>query len=99
MQGVPPILSRRMRHGMPAHRLAEVERMTLDAGQMALRASGRSRGATKRDGSWVTRTDREIERHLRSRLHDLVDVKVYGEEEGWSGPRDAPHIAIVDPID
>ena len=77
----------------------ELERSVLAAGALALGAAGSSRGATKRDGSWVTRTDRLIERRIRTRLHALVDVRVYGEEEGWSGPGEAAHVAVIDPID
>jgi len=95
----PPIVSRLMRHGLSRGLLAVVERIALDAGRMAMKASGTSRGATKRDGSWVTRTDRQIERHIRSRLHAILDARIYGEEEGWSGSHDASHVAIVDPID
>jgi myo-inositol-1(or 4)-monophosphatase len=84
---------------MSPGQLKGFERIALEAGLMASKAAGSSRGATKRDGSWVTRTDRQIERHIRSRLDALLDVKVFGEEEGWSGPRDASHVAIVDPID
>src|SRR5262245_41720816 len=77
----------------------EVERSILEAGTLALNASGASRGSAKRDGSWVTRTDRQVERHIRSRLQQLIDVRVYGEEHGWSGPRRAPYLAVIDPID
>ena len=79
--------------------LDSFERIALNAGRMAVKAAGTSRGATKRDGSWVTRTDREIEGHIRSRLHALVETRVYGEENGWSGPRDAGYLAVMNPID
>jgi fructose-1,6-bisphosphatase/inositol monophosphatase family enzyme len=85
--------------GMTDRTEAELERTVLAAGALALEATGSSRGATKRDGSWVTRTDRLIERRIRARLHALADARVYGEEEGWSGPADAAHVAVIDPID
>src|SRR5262249_17473328 len=76
-----------------------IERLVGEAGERALASYGASRGALKRDGSWVTRTDSVVERLLRRGIGGIVDARIYGEEEGWSGPAGASHIAIIDPID
>lgn len=54
---------------------------------------------TKADGTWVTATDREVERRLRTRLaRERPRHAVLGEEDGLDGPTDAPRW-IIDPID
>lgn len=54
---------------------------------------------TKPDGSWVTEVDEDVERTLRTAIHDrFPDHAVLGEEDGRDGPDDAP-TWIIDPID
>lgn len=53
----------------------------------------------KDDGSWVTAVDREVEARLRSLIVDRYpDHAVLGEEDGRTGPPDAP-TWVLDPID
>jgi inositol-phosphate phosphatase/L-galactose 1-phosphate phosphatase/histidinol-phosphatase len=80
-------------------RAEEVIALATRAGQLAMTWYGRDRGQRKGDGSWVTAADGAVEALLRAELHELGDVRVFGEEQGWSGAADARHTAIVDPID
>jgi myo-inositol-1(or 4)-monophosphatase len=84
---------------MTARTHAAVERLVRKAGRMSLAAYGRDRGTIKRDLTWVTPADLAIEGFLRAALHELMNVRVFGEEKGWSGRAEAACIAIVDPID
>jgi histidinol-phosphatase len=60
---------------------------------------GRLTVRTKSDGSWVTEIDTEVERTLRAQIRRrFPDHAVLGEEDGRSGPDDAP-TWIIDPID
>jgi fructose-1,6-bisphosphatase/inositol monophosphatase family enzyme len=80
---------------------AALERLVRRAGRMALPGARRLAGGgrLKRDGTWVTATDRAIERLIRDSLRQGDDVRVFGEEAGWTGEPDARYVAIVDPID
>lgn len=54
---------------------------------------------TKADGTWVTETDRGVERAMRKRLAEAVpDHAVLGEEDGLTGAAAAPRW-VLDPID
>lgn len=54
----------------------------------------------KPDGTEVTEADREAERVMRDRLADeRPDHAVLGEEFGDTGPDDAPHRWVLDPVD
>lgn len=55
---------------------------------------------TKRDGTPVTEADRAAERAMRAQLHAAVpEHRVTGEEYGTSGPADARHEWLLDPVD
>lgn len=59
----------------------------------------RDTAETKPDGTWVTAADRDVERTLRTAIAErFPDHAVLGEEEGRSGPPDAP-TWVLDPID
>lgn len=59
----------------------------------------RGNAETKADGTWVTAADREVERTLRAAIGErFPDHAVLGEEDGLSGPPDAP-TWVLDPID
>lgn len=59
----------------------------------------RDTAETKADGTWVTAADREVERRLRAAIGErFPDHAVLGEEDGLSGPSDAP-TWVLDPID
>lgn len=79
-----------------AHQLADV------ADRISLPAFGthhRGNAETKRDGTWVTDADREVERRLRAAIGErFPDHAVLGEEDGRTGPPDAP-TWVLDPID
>lgn len=81
-----------------AHRLADLaDELTLPA----FRERRRDRGGvdTKADGTWVTATDRAVERRLREAIRErFPDHAVLGEEDGLQGPAGAPRW-ILDPID
>ncbi|MCC5948697.1 MAG: histidinol phosphatase [Nitriliruptoraceae bacterium] len=54
---------------------------------------------TKDDGTWVTDVDVGIERAIRRRIQDrFPEHAILGEEDGRTGPRDAP-TWVIDPID
>lgn len=54
---------------------------------------------TKRDGTWVTAADREVERSIRAAIADTFPGHaVLGEEDGLSGDPAAP-TWVIDPID
>ena len=60
---------------------------------------GRATAQTKSDGTWVTATDREVERTLRTAIGaTFPDHAVLGEEGGRTGAPDAP-CWVIDPID
>ena len=79
-----------------AHELADL------ADGISLPAFGRHHrdsADTKRDGTWVTAADREVERRLRAAIHQRYPAHaVLGEEDGRTGPDDAP-TWVLDPID
>lgn len=77
-----------------AHQLADhADRLTLQA----FRAGPEHR--SKADGTWVTRTDEQVERLVRDHLREAFpEHAVLGEEQGLEGAPDAPRW-IVDPID
>lgn len=59
----------------------------------------RGNAETKRDGTWVTAADREVERTLRAAIGERYpEHAVLGEEDGRTGPEDAP-TWVIDPID
>lgn len=59
----------------------------------------RDTAETKRDGTWVTAADRAVERRLRDAIAErFPGHAVLGEEDGRSGPDDAP-TWVLDPID
>lgn len=59
----------------------------------------RGNAETKADGTWVTATDREVERTLRGAIGvRFPEHAVLGEEDGLTGPSDAP-TWVLDPID
>lgn len=77
------------------------------AGQLADLADGLTMAAfgprqsteAKPDGTWVTEVDLAVERALRTAIGDEFPEHAFlGEEDGRSGPIDAP-CWIVDPID
>jgi myo-inositol-1(or 4)-monophosphatase len=78
---------------------ATIEQLVQEAGRVALASYGADRGRRKSDGTWVTRADRSIERAIRRGLTDLLDVRIFGEEDNWSGGEASPYLAIIDPID
>lgn len=54
----------------------------------------------KDDGTTITQVDLNIERALRDFLtRRFPETGILGEEEGFSGRRDAPHIWVIDPLD
>jgi histidinol-phosphatase len=60
---------------------------------------GDHRVVTKPDGSWVTPVDTRVEQTLRAEIgRRFPDHAVLGEEDGRTGPPDAP-TWIIDPID
>jgi histidinol-phosphatase len=62
-------------------------------------AHGRHVASRKHDGTWVTEVDRAVERRLRAIIADrFPGHAVLGEEDGRSGPDDAP-TWVIDPID
>ncbi len=59
----------------------------------------RGNAETKADGTWVTAADRSVERTLRAAITArFPSHAVLGEEDGLSGPPDAP-TWVLDPID
>jgi fructose-1,6-bisphosphatase/inositol monophosphatase family enzyme len=66
---------------------------------MAMSLYGRERGRLKSDGTWITRTDQDIETFLRRKFHALFEAYIFGEEDGWTGKESAPYVVIIDPID
>lgn len=59
----------------------------------------RGNAETKRDGTWVTAADREVERTLRAAITErFPEHAVLGEEDGLTGPDDGP-TWVIDPID
>lgn len=59
----------------------------------------RGNAETKADGTWVTQADREVERTLRAAIADrFPEHAVLGEEDGLTGPAEAP-TWVIDPID
>ena len=88
------------------HRLAEelafARELADEADRITTAAFGlhhRDNAGTKADGTWVTEADREVERTLRAAIGArFPQHAVLGEEEGLSGPSDAP-TWVVDPID
>lgn len=79
-----------------AHELADLaDRITLPA----FGTHHRGNAETKDDGTWVTAADREVERRLRAAIGErFPGHAVLGEEDGRSGPADAP-TWVLDPID
>lgn len=79
-----------------AHELADL------ADGITLPAFGRhhrGNAETKRDGTWVTAADRDVERRLRAAIQErFPGHAVLGEEDGRTGPPDAP-TWVLDPID
>lgn len=79
-----------------AHELADL------ADGITLPAFGhhhRGTADTKADGTWVTAADHDVERRLRAAIGDrFPDHAVLGEEDGLTGPDDAP-TWVLDPID
>jgi histidinol-phosphatase len=77
-----------------AHELADLaDRITLGAFRSHLEVR------TKADGSWVTAVDEGVERTLREAIAvRFPDHAVLGEEDGATGPADAP-TWVIDPID
>ena len=62
------------------------------------------KGWLKKDGTWITEADKVIEKFLRCELNAAVDeihstIRLFGEEEGWTGPYEAEYIGIIDPIE
>lgn len=54
----------------------------------------------KPDGTFLTSTDLEVEKHLISILHDAYpEHDIFSEESGWSYRRDSPFVWQIDPID
>jgi histidinol-phosphatase len=54
----------------------------------------------KADNSEVTEIDRNTETAISSVLREAFpDFGIYGEEHGTSGPTDAEHVWVIDPID
>lgn len=79
-----------------AHELAD---LADDITMAAIGSHHRGNAETKRDGTWVTAADREVERHLRAAIGKRFgDHAVLGEEDGRTGPADAP-TWVLDPID
>lgn len=81
----------------------EVAGRLADAAHAATRAHFRSRSLvrdTKSDSSPVTAADRAAEAAMRGIIAEAFpDHGVFGEEAGYSGPKDAEHVWILDPID
>lgn len=79
-----------------AHELADAADALTTAGRGA---HGRDVAGRKGDGTWVTDVDRAVERRLRTMITErFPDHAVLGEEDGRSGPPDAP-TWVLDPID
>ena len=54
----------------------------------------------KADNSEVTEIDRNTETAISSVLREAFpEFGIYGEEHGTSGPTDAEHVWVIDPID
>lgn len=79
-----------------AHALADAADALTTAG---LGRHGRDVAERKRDGSWVTEVDRAVERRLREMIAErFPGHAVLGEEDGRTGPEDAP-TWVLDPVD
>lgn len=91
---------------MSSHRLAEELAFARELADLAdaitTAAFGthhRGNAETKRDGTWVTAADREVERTLRAAIGERhPGHAVLGEEDGRTGPDGAP-TWVIDPID
>lgn len=71
-----------------------------EAGRLAHDRFGRAQAQLKADGTPVTGADLMIERTIRQRLQrNYPDHAIYGEEDGLTGPPDAPFLWLIDPID
>ena len=80
--------------------LEPVKEIAEEAGRIALSQFGASRPHVKTDRSFVTATDREVERFMRRELHELFpDDAVIGEEFGRSPGRTQEYAWLLDPID
>lgn len=80
--------------------LDSVSTIAQEAGKIALKYFGTVRPEVKRDRSFVTRADREVERFIRESLGGAFpDEPVIGEEFGGSLSPDTEYAWAVDPID
>lgn len=84
---------------MPSPLLAALERLVIEAGELARADFGTATYELKSDGSLVTPSDRKVERFLRPRLEELVPgAAIWGEEDGFALPTDEG-LWLIDPID
>jgi myo-inositol-1(or 4)-monophosphatase len=80
--------------------LIEVERVAVQAGEIALSSFGRISPEIKGDSSFVTAADRAVEEYIREQLGKLFpDDSVIGEEFAHDDKGTSGYSWIIDPID